>query len=285
MTMGGMGLKYVYSATQNDGRIDRMKNWITGEDVNYQYDSLKRLISASTAGPEWGQSYTYDGFGNLLTKAVTKGSATTLNLTVDPLTNRTTNSGATYSPSGEQLGGLGYDVDGRVISIGYPYNVDETYGYDAGNRRVWRSTSYTATQIFFTDLGGRLLGVCGYQTYIGQVILSRKTEQERTYLAGRLVSQGDPVYGPSTTPKVDRLGSVYQGANTSYLPYGEERTPTTQDMPKFGTYERGLSGLDYAVNRHSASTWGRFTSADPMLTGNARVLPRHSAASGSRTDS
>jgi len=263
-----------------------MKNWITGEDVNYQYDSLKRLISASTTGPEWGQSYTYDGFGNLLTKAVTKGSATTLNLTVDPLTNRVTNSGVTYSPSGEQTNGLTYDVDGRVSKIGYQYGiVDEYYGYDAGNRRVWQYTATTGIKIYFTDPGGRLLGVYGYQTYNGQAILSRKTEQERTYFAGRLVSQGDPVTGPSTTPKVDRLGSVYQGANTSYLPYGEERTATTQDMPKFGTYERGLSGLDYAVNRHSASTWGRFTSADPMLTGNARVLPRHSAASGSRTDS
>jgi hypothetical protein len=105
LTMTGMDLEYVYSATQNDGRIDRMKNWTTGEDVNYQYDSLKRLISASTTGPEWGQSYTFDGFGNLLTKAVTKGSATTLNLTVDPLTNRVTNGGVTYSPSGEQLAG------------------------------------------------------------------------------------------------------------------------------------------------------------------------------------
>jgi|WetSurMetagenome_2_1015567.scaffolds.fasta_scaffold22833_4 hypothetical protein len=43
MTMTGMDLGYVYSATQNDGRIDRMKNWTTSEHVNYQYDSLRRL--------------------------------------------------------------------------------------------------------------------------------------------------------------------------------------------------------------------------------------------------
>jgi hypothetical protein len=38
---------------------------------------------------------------------------------------------ASVDGSGEQLGGLGYDADGRVSSIGYPYNVDETYGYKA----------------------------------------------------------------------------------------------------------------------------------------------------------
>jgi hypothetical protein len=125
-------------------------------------------------------AYTYDGFGNLLTKAVTKGSATTLNLTVDPLTNRVTNSGVTYSPSGEQLGGLGYDVDGRVSSIGYPYNVDETYGYDAGNRRVWRSTSLTATQVFFTDPGGQLLGVYDVVQHASyDVLVGRKPDQDR----------------------------------------------------------------------------------------------------------
>jgi RHS repeat-associated protein len=73
---------------------------------------------------------------------------------------------------------------------------------------------------------------------------------------------------------VDRLGSVYQGSNTSYVPYGEERTPTTQDMPKFGTYERGASGLDYAVNRHYSSTWGRFTSADPYQASAALTNPQ-----------
>jgi YD repeat-containing protein len=32
-------------------------------------------VSAATTGPEWGQSFGYDGFGNLLSQAVTKGCA------------------------------------------------------------------------------------------------------------------------------------------------------------------------------------------------------------------
>jgi YD repeat-containing protein len=34
------------------------------EIVNYTYDHLNRLTSASTNGT-WGENYTYDGFGNL----------------------------------------------------------------------------------------------------------------------------------------------------------------------------------------------------------------------------
>jgi YD repeat-containing protein len=35
---------------------------------------LNRLISAATTGPECGHSFGYDGFGDLLSQAVTKGS-------------------------------------------------------------------------------------------------------------------------------------------------------------------------------------------------------------------
>jgi YD repeat-containing protein len=44
---------------------------------------LNRLISASTTGPEWGQSFSYDGFGNMLAQTVTKGQAPTLSLSTD----------------------------------------------------------------------------------------------------------------------------------------------------------------------------------------------------------
>jgi YD repeat-containing protein len=38
---------------------------------------LNRLISAQTTGPEWGQSFGYDGFGNLLSQ--TRNARSTFN--------------------------------------------------------------------------------------------------------------------------------------------------------------------------------------------------------------
>lgn len=74
-TLPPIDLEYRYSATQNNGRITSTKDNITGEEVSYSYDSLQRLIAAATTGPDWGLSFTYDGFGNLTQRTVTKGAA------------------------------------------------------------------------------------------------------------------------------------------------------------------------------------------------------------------
>ena len=102
------------------------------------YDQLGRLSSATTAatGPQWGESYTYDGFSNLTGKTVTKNQAPTLSINVDGTTNRiTTYPYNNYDANGNQLIGpgevpLGYDTYNRLISAG-----NETYTYGAGNLR------------------------------------------------------------------------------------------------------------------------------------------------------
>ena len=50
---------YTYSSTANDGRITQMTDGISGEVVQYQYDSLGRLTLAQTTGTQWGQSFGY----------------------------------------------------------------------------------------------------------------------------------------------------------------------------------------------------------------------------------
>jgi YD repeat-containing protein len=99
-----MDVEYRYSATQNNGRITHQKDWVVNEEVAYQYDSLQRLISAVTTGPEWGQSFEYDGFGNLKAQTVTKGAAPSMSLTIDSTTNRVMQ--------------YGYDANGNVIQNG-----------------------------------------------------------------------------------------------------------------------------------------------------------------------
>ena len=74
---GGANMEYRYSPTQNNGQITQQKDWNTGEEVTYTYDSLQRLIGAVTTDSSWGQSFTYDGFGNQTSASVTKGSAHT----------------------------------------------------------------------------------------------------------------------------------------------------------------------------------------------------------------
>jgi RHS repeat-associated protein len=51
----------------------------------------------------------------------------------------------------------------------------------------------------------------------------------------------------------------------NYYPYGEERpvTAATETREKFGTYQRDLTGLDYADQRYYGPGTGRFLTADP----------------------
>jgi len=58
------------STSQNNGQITKQKDWVTGEEANYTYDTMQRLVTAQTTGPEWGLSFGYDGFGNKLRRLI-----------------------------------------------------------------------------------------------------------------------------------------------------------------------------------------------------------------------
>jgi YD repeat-containing protein len=90
-------LTYAYSATQNNGQLQSQTDALSGEIVVYQYDQLNRLTSAETQGSGgWGLNFTYDGFGNKTNQTVTKGSAPTHSLVVNPANNRINMTGCSY---------------------------------------------------------------------------------------------------------------------------------------------------------------------------------------------
>jgi YD repeat-containing protein len=119
--LAGVNLTYTYpTSPANAGRIWKTNNVTSGEQIVYAYDALNRLSQASAAG--WGQSFAYDGFGNLTGKTATAGSAPYMSLTVDPTTNRTTTSGFQYDANGNLTnlpnvsGALSYDIENRTGS-------------------------------------------------------------------------------------------------------------------------------------------------------------------------
>ncbi len=70
--------RYGYASGQDNGQIATQTDVISGEVISYQYDSLRRLISASATGDSsgsWSQAFTYDGFGNLTQKSSTNAPA------------------------------------------------------------------------------------------------------------------------------------------------------------------------------------------------------------------
>jgi len=246
----------------------------SGEQVFYYYDSLNRLTEAITSAasdqtnPPWGDTYTYDGFGNLYQKTVIKGSAPSLSVSVDATTNRVTGSGYIYDANGNTGGvyggaGYGYDGENRIIETNRTF-----YAYSPRNERMWRGTydqnwNLTAQEVYFYGVDGKKMGT--YQLTVGsypQPAAGFSATDQMVYFGNKPVghASGTPM---TMSPEVlDRLGSSALG---SYYPYGEDKgTPAPNDQVKFATYTRdSVSGLDYAMNRYYGNNLGRFMTPDP----------------------
>ena len=99
------------------------------------------MTLAETQGSQWGQSFSYDGFGNLLSAVRTKGTAPELFLYPNPANNRL-GSGNTYDANGNLTATdfltMSYDVDNRMVESTHSLNGTDRYVYDPANRRVWK---------------------------------------------------------------------------------------------------------------------------------------------------
>ena len=143
-------MTYNYSSTGNNGQIVSSVDGVSSETITYQYDVLKRLQSA--AGAIWGESYVYDGYGNMTGMNPTgTAGAPSLNVAValdsnNVPTNRIAATGVAYDNSGNQTAGFGgvsltYDVANRV-SAAAAGSQTSIYAYDSDNRRIYSVALY-----------------------------------------------------------------------------------------------------------------------------------------------
>ena len=240
-------LEYTFATNgTNNGRIQSMKDWVSGEQVTYTYDALNRLATATSNDPPApGTAFTMDGFGNLTGQSVTKGSAPSMSITVDAATNRI--NGGYYDANGNQkpaASGEYFDVENRFAGL-LTCNGSGCYGaigYDSANRRVYEIRPNQEEWISFFSIEGKRLAVYRLRDITGTGgILRADKVQENFYFAGRLLRQNDEMIVS------DRLGSVVFRKNLtnsaiqrfSYFPYGQEKEQVTaQDREKFATYWR-----------------------------------------------
>jgi RHS repeat-associated protein len=260
-----MSVQYGYTAGHNNGRISNSVDGVLGQTVNYTYDSLNRLATAQATNGAWGQSYSYDGFGNLTAKTVTAGTAI--------------NFSASYNAANNQQSGLYYDANGNLTnnnSGNYTYDVENRmtynsatyigYGYDPMGKRVVVETpnqSGTNMQFMFYGVMGQRLST--FTVSNGNGVCLNNAPYCTTgpyggylYLAGKLIIQSN---GQSVV--TDRLGS--QRSGLAYYPWGEDK-PSSQPSSgqvAFATYWRDMPGQDYADQRYYNSNAGRFWTPDP----------------------
>jgi RHS repeat-associated protein len=289
MTKAGvMDMEYRYTAGQNNGRIWQSKDYVTGEEVTYQYDALNRLTAASTTDNAWGNAYTYDGWGNLKSKSVTKGTAPSLSVSYDPALNMETGSNPpSYVPWDYTLK---WDSEDRpregkaqVWAPWPPYSTG-TVTYDHTGKKVfWAGGSYNpspweefaACEVYFYGITGKKLAryQCRYEANnengdggnFGMWVADRTQ-----HIGGQLTRWNGPVDwmsgqftgGAATT---DRLGSLRarDAERYTYFPYGETRTETVAGGGVYAGLESPLRNYD--------SGKGRFGTPDPLGLGAVKM--------------
>jgi RHS repeat-associated protein len=258
------GMQYSYSATQNNGQITQAVDTVSGETIVYQYDLLKRLVSASatpTSGSPsaaWTETFQYDGFGNLTAKVL---NGTSTPIPVNAATNQLTN--AYYDANGNMTSGAGasftYDASNRIVSETAVSGGNYSNEYAPDNKRIHQTPSSGTDEWIFYGANGEKLGVYSIgQWYDNNDNAHSVFSPLRTsiWFSGKLIYENGLVY-------LDRLGTNH-AQNAQFLPYGDEITSTSNDRTKFATYTRdSYTGLDYADQRFYASTYGRFMTPDP----------------------
>lgn len=283
-----MDLKYDFhigngtagSGTDN-GNVWTITNF---KDANrtqtFTYDVLNRLSSAQNTGTNcnvmtannkteyWGNSYTYDAWGNLTNKTITKCSAENLSAAPAAISNQLP--GYTYDVAGNMTNdaahGYAYDAENRVTKID---TTTASYTYNALGHRVRKDVGSVATEYFYfgseiiAELNPSTGAFTNYAYFNGQRVARRDSSGNVFYYLTNFTHSSSMVTDSAGTIKAD----------SDYYPWGGELQIVNSDPNhyKFTGKERDSeSQLDYFGARFYSSALGRFLEADPIVITGAR---------------
>jgi YD repeat-containing protein len=285
-----LSLSYGYSQSgSNNGQIASITdNVASGRTVNYTYDSLNRLSTAVTTGsaqdPQWGLSWSYDRYGNILSQTRTHGYlAPEYSVNIDASTNRISsmNSFTFYYDSNgnltqDDLYKYKYDAENRMVELRLVNNtLVATYAFDGNSLRVIKVVG--ADRTWFIYEGTQLISEyddASWATYSpGTQAGSAGSEAYSTLL----YQHADHLSTRMTTENFTATANVQR-----HYPYGERITETDPGpadgsvLRKFTTYlrdwESDAGKLNYAVFRLQGARIGRFTTPDPI---HGRAMPQY----------
>jgi RHS repeat-associated protein len=261
--------------------ITNYKDTSGSRNQTFTYDSLNRLTSAQNAGTDctamvlqnkteyWGNSYSYDAWGNLLQKTITKCGAENLNVTAD--THNWIHATALPDYQYDAAGNMAYDA---TASLSYSFDQENrltgasgyTYTYDGDGNRVRKSNGNLAANgtLYWAMTPG----------VVAETDLAGTTKSEYIFFGGERVARRDGATGTGgvfyyfsdhlkTASVITDSAGVIK-AESDYYPWGGELQFTNNDSNhyKFTGKERDETGLDYFGARYYSNGLGRFITPD-----------------------
>lgn len=258
-------LYYTYGITgHNNGNISYIENDMAygSRDQTFTYDNLNRIASAGDES-YWGESYTYDNWGNMTAKTITRGTGYSFSVTANG-NNQLSN--LSYDSAGEvtqdQFGNtFGYDAEGRILSAG-----SGTYMYDGDGNRV-KKTNGSGTTLYWPAAAGGVLDESnssatsfGRQIYLGNM----RVWSEDPSGTGRFLLQD---HLGSTRVTISSSGSTedsldYRAFGDIVANYGGSPSDNHYTFTGYES-DQSESSTDYAMFRNLETSMGRFNRPDP----------------------
>jgi len=274
-----MSRSYNFAAGSSDnGNTQSITNCLDSTRTqSFTYDALNRIASAQSSGPQWGENFSIDAWGNLTTETGISGKnfAEGLSVSVNASNQFTTASGFTYDAAGNMATNgtstYRYNAENQLAYTNAGYN----YYYDGDGNRVAKSNGSTGTLYWRGPTGDP----------ISESSLAGTSQAEYVFFADRRVARRDVSSNSVHYYFSDHLGShaVVENATGSsceqdidYFPYGNvahDYCPAVSRHYRFTGKERDAeSGLDNFGKRYNASSLGRFMQTDPIWVKADRML-------------
>jgi len=229
---------------------------------NFAYDMLNRITQGNSSGPNWGETFTIDAWGNLTNRGQVTGKTNYELLNAAPASNQNQLPGFTYDAAGNmtQNGSAAYtyNAEGRLKTAG-----GATYTYDGDGQRIQKAAP--AVTLYWYGATGSVLDetlsagalVSEYVFFNGKRIARRDADNSvKYYFADNLGSASVITNATGAMPPLEE---------SDYYPYGGEMPITNTDPNhyKFTGKERDSeSNLDNFGARYFASSLGRFMTPD-----------------------
>ncbi len=260
------------------GNVTKIVDGVNSETVDYTYDDLDRLLTASVPT---GESFAYDTIGNMTSKA---GAALDYG-TTSPKHAVKSHGTTTYT----------YDANGSMTARG-----TQTIKYDPEQRPILVQDGSNYSRAAYDgdgvrrkrdDSNGTVHYLGGYERKLGSGVNSSDTVTK--YYSASLGAMSRPVAfrrgGTLHWVGSDHLGGTIRVMDSSfaavdgmrYKPYGEDRdtgSGLVTDRKFTGQTEDEAAGLYWYASRAYDPTIGRFVSPDPIVPapGNPQSLNRYS---------
>jgi RHS repeat-associated protein len=265
----------------NNGNVWNLYNYKDrNRDQTFTYDALNRLTSAQNAGTDcsqkvlqnkteyWGNSYSYDAWGNLLNKTVTKCGAENLAVTADM--HNWIHSAGTPDYQYDAAGNMTFNATAPTQT--YTYDQENrltgaagyTYTYDADGNRVKKANGSAGTLYWYMTPG-----------IVAESDLNGNLTSEYVFFGGERVARRDFAGGTTSvayyfsdylkTASIITNASGTITAESDYYPWGGELQFVANDSNhyKFTGKERDTeTGLDYFGARYYSNGLGRFITPD-----------------------